>query len=1414
MSTYLEKVEAAQKGIDNFYRLLNLYSISKKNQGWVGSENLCSNTSLDKFETYLHDNIAIKTTGVDATLFDIPMNSYGIDRSGRYGAGIPSDIGFCRNIKNEKANEFEYYNVYHLADTSLSNKAICYGNGKIVIIRSDLDVFSYSDNGGITWRDSNSLGGIYDWKAICYGNGRFVAVGNMVMAISTDGINWTVSVDSQTSRNWIDICYGGDDKIFVAITAAGVIRTTQNCVTYQDKATGGLAGGTGNWVGICYSDIARQYVAVSENGYIMFSTPGVATSWVRTYSGEITGDCCSICYGNGKFIVGLLNSNIFKYAIWSGDDYNFGTWYDSEPINFPGNWKSICYGNDKFVAVSYELNGLVAYSNDGISWKDVNIEYNVTWLASCYDNNKFMILSADDLVAHFYPENASKFRIALHEPLYKVTGATNVKYLASPTANTEVGGKIKAVLNNGATLTIYPNESSEGIEVYPIDDMIWKNSYKYMITAIPGAAHLHNLFCFVSFDNGIGGFVLYVTPNFINWNIHQIIPNDLDLTDLRTITGVDDICANDESGASIVQNILKKYFRVLPNNNYLIFYPLPMYRGEDKTTMATLYSPWQNEALMTIKDPYDSTEEYVHKAIHGISAYLTENGEEVLYYNNRSEMPLLLHYGRTMGTFNSDVYTNYKHEIAESPKIAKVYGKPEISDDQIYFQRDIIGLSIDLAINTIESKNGNLNDIPAASVGLAIGNAADKIYDNSINDFKHYNQLELFIDKSIDMMDNIDIDFNEYLFSKGIPGEKIIAGEDPKNIIYKGTEGYISDTAREWSSVCYGDGKFVAVANGSNFFAYSYDGLAWKQTQATTEPKYWRTVCYGNGKFVAAAFDGSPFLYSDDGITWKESNLTVTGGQWRPLCYGNGIFVSASYGSNIFVYSTDGINWFQTAVGETSRNWKSMCYGNGKFIALAEGTTFAYSTNGIVWEEITVCDDPDRSWNSICYGNGMYVAVVSHTNIVAYSTDGITWTDSVVGTGERYWYSMCYGNGIFVTIAVNTNKFSYSTDGITWIEGDITETPRAWWGICYGNGKFVAVARASIMYAYYDSLKLSPAPIPVALNESVLQITAASTSYHDNIRYRATIFGNSLYSDAMKVVNNPSIITESFTWVENKIGVSKNWYGICYGADKFVAIAYQHFVYSYDGITWTKITVNKSSSKTYKDICYGNGKFIAITSTNYFAYSTDGITWTLSTISSTNRNWGQVCYGNGRYVAIAYNSTITAWSEDGITWTECPSNTIGASKRIWRELCFGDGKFVAVTTKYVGISTDGVTWKLYEIGTVSKIWYSVCYGDGKFVAVTSNGVAAYSTDGVTWTEYVAIPSKTLRNVCYGGGRFVVIGDDGTFAYSTDAINWTDGIIGSTANLDWSYACYGNDIFVAVVSDGSTFANSDISSSKY
>ena len=66
-----------------------------------------------------------------------------------------------------------------------------------------------------------------------------------------------------------------------------------------------------------------------------------------------------------------------------------------------------------------------------------------------------------------------------------------------------------------------------------------------------------------------------------------------------------------------------------------------------------------------------------------------------------------------------------------------------------------------------------------------------------------------------------------------------------------------------WSSVCYGNDKFVVVANGSNIAAYGIGGISWSQTTMPASLA-WSSVCYGAGKFVAVVRGSTVYAYLKD----------------------------------------------------------------------------------------------------------------------------------------------------------------------------------------------------------------------------------------------------------------------------------------------------------------------------------------------------------------------------------------------------------------------------------------------------------------------------------------------------------------------------------------------------------------------
>jgi hypothetical protein len=257
--------------------------------------------------------------------------------------------------------------------------------------------------------------------------------------------------------------------------------------------------------------------------------------------------------------------------------------------------------------------------------------------------------------------------------------------------------------------------------------------------------------------------------------------------------------------------------------------------------------------------------------------------------------------------------------------------------------------------------------------------------------------------------------------------------------------------ANPYSGIAYGNGKFVAVSNGSFDLLYSSDGITW--TTTTIGSFGLSDVIYANNKFVAvgAEFSGLDLItnvqVSTDGINWTRYTPFTNGIAPKAITYGNGLFVVVGNGgSNRLMTSTDGISWTLRSVLGNDDSWNSVAFGNNTFVAVSTtgGQRNMYSTDGISWTgSATIIG------TKVIFANGKF------TTGRNYSTDGITWTASDLGVSPS---QLAFGNGIYTgLILASSNGIAISTDAITW-ERITIPALNTWNALTYANSKFVALS--------------------------------------------------------------------------------------------------------------------------------------------------------------------------------------------------------------------------------------------------------------------------------------------------------------------------------------------------------------------
>ena len=234
----------------------------------------------------------------------------------------------------------------------------------------------------------------------------------------------------------------------------------------------------------------------------------------------------------------------------------------------------------------------------------------------------------------------------------------------------------------------------------------------------------------------------------------------------------------------------------------------------------------------------------------------------------------------------------------------------------------------------------------------------------------------------------------------------------------------------------YANGVYSGVGGTSTVGPVGYcstnNGASWF---ATTLPfpgstsRQWNSVTFGQGKFVAvsagrAAGRTNVGAYSTDGINWTASTMPFF--EWYiQTRYANNRFIATSYtvnpGGNGISYSSDGINWAASTRPSTTDfalpRGIAFNRANNRWIVTDSAMKAAYSdNNGATFNLIpggTITNLFTASTDSITSGQGKFVIMTASNtagytanNQILISQDGLSWTyypaNFRTGTGSLY----------------------------------------------------------------------------------------------------------------------------------------------------------------------------------------------------------------------------------------------------------------------------------------------------------------------------------------------------------------------------------------------------------------------------
>ena len=207
----------------------------------------------------------------------------------------------------------------------------------------------------------------------------------------------------------------------------------------------------------------------------------------------------------------------------------------------------------------------------------------------------------------------------------------------------------------------------------------------------------------------------------------------------------------------------------------------------------------------------------------------------------------------------------------------------------------------------------------------------------------------------------------------------------------------------------------------------------------------WSAICCGGGKAVAVA-SGEAVSICFNGYPWSDTIGTLPVSQrWGAICYGNGKFVAIqadkNYMTKTAAYSTNGVNWTSVTLPTPSAGdiFYSIAYGGGKFVITASSKRIYYSSDAVSWTQVTMSGSNIAAITKLFYVNGQFIGFSDRATSVMFSTDGKNWTgkaqeDGSVGYGNSE--RINYVNGFFINPFYSGSygyiAFGFSQNGTYW----------------------------------------------------------------------------------------------------------------------------------------------------------------------------------------------------------------------------------------------------------------------------------------------------------------------------------------------------------------------------------------------
>ena len=563
-----------------------------------------------------------------------------------------------------------------------------------------------------------------------------------------------------------------------------------------------------SWKSVTYGK--GTFVAIASDANVAaYSNNGINWTSAALPSSAPDTSWISVTYGKGRFVA-IKSTNSSVRVIAYSDTGSTWTFSTDLPSNAAASWRSITYGKGKFVAISTGSNKVV-YSSDGVTWtlSATGLPSSSSWYNIKYGAGRFVIVGFPNVAA--YSDNGITWYSATlpsSESWYALTYGegwfTAIAYNST---------KVAYSIDKGATWNLKTNIISR-----PWSSLTYGRGRLIGVSGnlVASTTSAYSTRSFFSSNN----WQEITLPT--NWGFAATWTIFADNSYVSITNGGWILKSSDAVTWSMATVPSSSYFD-RPNPGSMAYGAGRFITTDTKTTNRLLYSDdagstWTLINPLTNNANFKGTVVYGEgRFVAGVSGVVTSTGIETGYIMSSTNG------GLTWGT------------------IAIPFTNP--TNGSSYINRLCYGNGIFVAVGYVSSSAGIVIKINSSVDGSSIGS------------------------------------------STTLP------------------------SSFRYPEIAFGGGRFVVIGNSTsnpattttNNVAYSDDGITWivvsDQMPLSTQGTkiVWTSITYGEGRFVASGLNTNILAISNDGINWTALTIPITTVNNSSVCYGAGKFLLHSY---------------------------------------------------------------------------------------------------------------------------------------------------------------------------------------------------------------------------------------------------------------------------------------------------------------------------------------------------------------------------------------------------------------------------------------------------------------------------------------------------------------------------------------